>query len=181
MAIEGNSETIRQYSIELKPYDDNGLDIKHDYPDPNMGWKIHLNVAPSNVKNVSTFLLDNGYSHKYLKANVDAGKIFTVYTGSKTLTEQLVKEIYKGVGGFLEDPKTTQDILVAPRIAARFVAGNSHLFQGGPAYSGGSIRGIPIRKMYETEDSEELYQASKALALQVFGDYFGGGIEYYNP
>lgn len=37
-----------------------------DFKNPNIGWKMHLNVTPENVVEVSTYLRKEGYCHKYL-------------------------------------------------------------------------------------------------------------------
>tara|TARA_A100001015_G_scaffold209665_1_gene234800 strand:- start:132 stop:761 length:630 start_codon:yes stop_codon:yes gene_type:complete len=49
----------------------------------NTGWKVHLTPHPEHVMELSTYLKENGYYHKYLSGGFPSdGKAFTVYLGS---------------------------------------------------------------------------------------------------
>ncbi len=73
--------------------------------DPNQGYKIHLNCDPVDAGAVSRFLKAQDLDHKYLSGgDVDSGKIFTIYTGSKEQTEGIVKILADNLKGVLKPP-----------------------------------------------------------------------------
>ena len=59
--------------------DDTAEEKKWDFEkDPNIGWKLHLNVSPKHVVHVSQYLKAQGYNHKFLSGgDPENGKIFT--------------------------------------------------------------------------------------------------------
>jgi hypothetical protein len=177
MGVEGNQELYKQYIAELGEYNDLGKPEQHDFQNPNQGWKLHLNVSPSNVKGVSEFLKLKGFVHKFLKeANIDSGKIFTVYIGSRALTEKAVKVIQDEIGDLLDDPKTQKEIFASPKIVARFALYEHPDFIGRAYY-----QGIPLMKYYDEDDLTGSAEKSKNRLDKEFGEYFGGGITYYEP
>jgi hypothetical protein len=170
-------EDNQKYLARLPEYSQEGNPEKHDYTNANQGWKLHLNVSPENVVAVSAYLKSTGFSHKFISgANIDRGKIFTVYIGSKSLTEKFIKEIQDEAGHLLEDPKALGDILVSPKIAARF-----GLYHHQKFINQGYFNGIPLMKYYDEDDVVGSLENSKKTLLSEFGDYFGTEIEYYDP
>lgn len=143
--------------------------------DPNTGYKVHLNVLPENVVAVSNFLKTHGFNHKYLNGGeIESGKVFTVYLGSKEATERYVKEIYEGVGNLLEIPKAHGEIEYAPRIVGRFVGGKQYFRQ----YGRDGISALYDLPTYHPENTPE---RAKKKALEEYGEYFGGGVTPYQP
>ena len=102
----------------------NPQDIKADFIDKenhNIGWKLHLNVAPRFVRLVSAYLLKNGYYHKYLNdGKIEDGKVFTIYIGSHQLTKKLAEIISQDLGRFLSKPKAFGEIEFAAGVVGRF-------------------------------------------------------------
>lgn len=138
-------------------------------PDPDIGWKFHLNVSPQNVVTLSHFLKENDFEHKYLKGGeVDGGKVFTVYSGSKQRTESVVRLLTDQVNNLLEEPVDTGQVLFAPKISGRFVGSRIQFHQYG---TDGISRS---RNSHDPEDA-------KKLAWELYGEYYGGGIEFYDP
>ena len=61
-------------------------------------------------------------------------------------------------------------------IVARFALQMNDQFIGNSCY-----KGIPFVKFYDEEDLESSHQDSIKMLQNVFGDYFGGGLTYYQP
>lgn len=179
VSIDRANPLHQQYLAQSPEYMYHGSPDHFDRDEAHryIGWKIHLNVAPENVLVVSTFLKDHGYTHKFISnADIEAGKIFTIYFGSKALTERDIPEIYNNLGHLLEEPRAPGEILVAPRIVARFETYHH------PVYIAGScLHGIPLMRYYDEENLEASYVAARDRLQQDYGDYFGGGIKYYDP
>lgn len=118
------------YLQQLKDYNFNGMKEKTDFKfsdDPNIGWKLHLNVTPENVKEVSHVLSEKGYCHKYLMAgDASDGKVFTIYIGSRKKTEEEAQQISTSLKGLLSKPVNKAEVEFAPGVVARFTAKNPH-------------------------------------------------------
>lgn len=154
-----------------------------DPNDPNIGWKIHLNVAPENVAAVADYLIEEGYFHKYLQGGeVEDGKIFTVYIGSQDLTASLAKEISQDIGSYLAKPLAHDEIEFAPGIVGRFVGPTNEFRQYG--YHGmSSLNNDPdaIAVVFNPLSPSEKESLQKNIATRSFdalktkyGDYFTG-------
>ena len=99
-----------------------------DDKNPNLGWKLHLNVSPKNVIEVSRYLVENGYDHKYLSGGEhDDGKIFTIYIGSRQKTEELASKLSNDLRPHLAKPVHHNEIEFATGVIGRFCAA----FRGG--------------------------------------------------
>lgn len=172
---ENEGFTLKDYTGKLDGgYMYTGSADKFKYIDRYNGWKIHLNVVPDNVEKVSEFLKKGSFTHKYLKGGeISAGKIFTVYFGPKSLTEEGVKEISDGIGDLLETPKASGEAPAAPKIVARFETDDIHYV--GHAY----FEGIPLLRGYDFENLAGSIEISRADLLKKFGDYFGGELTEY--
>jgi hypothetical protein len=93
-----------------------------DITNPDLGWKLHLNVSPENVDPVSEFLADNGFVYKYLHGGLPSvGKVFTVYCGSNYYANLCANLISVNVGQFLDYPAAVGEVEFAPGIVGRFV------------------------------------------------------------
>lgn len=160
---------------------------------PNLGWKIHLNIAPEHVKEVSGYLQENGYNHKYLSGGeLEDGKIFTVYIGSFASTTYLSQRISEDIRQHLAKPNNTSEVEFAPGIIGRFVAiGNTgekkspHFNQYGTcgySFTDEAWNELSTFNAFGKNDPD--YQAKQAIikaegerksfiALkEAFGDYF---------
>ncbi len=181
-------ELYAPYTAILPDYHTKG-DPKYEFwkGDPGTGFKCHLNVTPDNVLSVSEFLKSHGYHHKYLSGgDVEDGKIFTVYLGGKNQSERIVREISDGIGDLLSEPMANvlkYEALYAPKIPGRFVMENER-------FKYAAIDGIPIHEsMVKTAvggpanlaySPGAIDDAKQRLTVK-YGDYFGGGIAYYEP
>lgn len=187
LALE--SGNIEKYREILEDYSyTNAQKDKYDFKDPNIGYKLHLNVTPENANAVSEYLVTNGYFHKYLSPNplssqdiVQQGKIFTIYIGSKDLTQKLSQTISKDLHSYLCKPIDKRSIEIAPNVAARFVAANNPHLTG---YPSAGVRGIPVLRFYNgielhgpvpRETQEKALTESYQAAEKMFGAYFTGG------
>lgn len=93
----------------------------------NIGWKMHINVQPSNVKSISAYLKTNGYRHKFLHGGeVNDGKIFTIYIGDYNLARLLSKRVSTDLRNYLCKPTVKNEIELAPGVVGRFV-GPKHI------------------------------------------------------
>lgn len=143
---------------------------------PNIGYKFHLNVDPSHVKKVAAFLKTNDYEHKYLSGGeVESGKIFTVYTGSKAQTEQIVREVADGVGGLLLPSLAGGETVYAHNIVGRFVGDNQSFLT---KYA---VNGITILRHTDFLDPQIAFTQAHTKLQDKYGEYYGGGITYYVP
>ncbi len=147
--------------------------------DPNQGYKFHLNVKPENVRQVAAILKIKDYYHKYLNGGeIEDGKIFTVYTGSKEQTERIVRDVANSeILDLLEPPlgDRTEEILYAPNIAGRFVGNNQQFFTKIP------IKGITILRGTEKLDKKIAFTLADKALQQRYGEYYGGGVAFYQP
>ena len=167
----------KQYTDVLEEYIFHGSPEKSQFfnDDPNCGYKVHLNVLPANVIAVSNFLKNHEFHHKYLHGGeIEDGKIFTVYLGSKAATERYVREIYEGVGDLLEHSKAYGEVEYAPRIVGRFVGGKKYFRQYGR-------EGISLLYDLPSEHPLNTPERAREKALEEYGEYFGGGITPYSP
>lgn len=109
------------------------------------GWKIHLAVNPLNYQKVFEWLVKNcRYSCKFLSADINAGKDFTIYVGSWKDTKAFAELITFEIGPILEHSKSdaaVTDLEITPKTCARFVPPKSdkNMSQNG-------LYGIPFLK-----------------------------------
>lgn len=145
--------------------------------DPNQGYKFHLNVKPENVRQVAAHLKLGNYYHKYLSGGeVENGKIFTVYTGSKQQTEQIVRDIADSEIALLLDRPIADEsgeVLYAPNIVGRFVGNRNKYLTKVPRF------GISILRSTNKDSLDQSYSKTHEALLAEYGDYYGGGITYY--
>jgi len=176
-------ELARPYLSELDEYVESGNGKWKDHHKDGVkgGWKFHLNVEPHNVIEVSKFLKDKGFNHKYLSGGeVDSGKIFTVSTGSKKMTERSVRLISDNVGNLLAEPKARGEALFAPNITGRF-EGSGDKFHNKACKDGIVIAREKMKFFDEPKFDDEDVEYSRKELLDIYGRYFGGSISYYNP
>lgn len=103
------------------------------------GHKLHLNVAAQDVAAVAEYLKRQGYRHKYLSGGeISDGKVFTVYIGSKDLTDKLAQEISRDLAPHLKRPVFSDEVEYAPNVVGRFDGGTLRDFEK----YGHGIRGI---------------------------------------
>lgn len=132
-----------------------------DPNNPNLGWKFHLNVQPGQVLKVSQYLTGNGYYHKFLTGGeLEDGKVFTVYIGSKKKIDQLAAQVSQDLQPFLSKPTDHREIEFAPGVVGRFVAkDNSEEFH---AYG---THGLVFLKKYFDKSIEIIMQKGSATAV----------------
>lgn len=118
------------YREQLDEYEVLGLQEKTDFrfaDDPNVGWKLHVNVTPEHVKEVSRILSEAGYRHKFLKAgSAEDGKVFTIYIGSRRKTETEALQISDSLKGLLAKPISNTELEFASGVVGRFTTKNPH-------------------------------------------------------
>lgn len=177
-------------------------DFKYYYQDPtkpkelnpNIGWKLHLNIGPENVKNVSKYLIDNGYDHKYLHGGrITNGKIFTIYIGSHKLTRELAQQISRDLKSCLCRPIDQKETEFALGVSARFVNPKGegfyqYGFSGGMQtieddqkkftelqlkHIGKKISDEEFKNQFKTLQKKSCFNSYKKLK-QIYGEYFTG-------
>ncbi|HYD34505.1 MAG TPA: hypothetical protein VD999_00385 [Vitreimonas sp.] len=134
-------------------------------PEPDIGYKLHLNVKPSNAKSVSEFLMAHDYEHKFLQGGeIDDGKIFTVYTGSLITTQKIAAEISANLSTLLEPGVASGEVAFDPQrlIVGRF-CGEKQYFRTKRCNEG-------INLLIGSEDPA----AARAKAQELYGSYFAG-------
>lgn len=90
---------------------------------PNTGWKIHFSPNLENVAEISNYLKENGYYHKYLSGGWPSeGKAFTVYLGSRQMMEKWTTELERDFSGKLLPALAENEETVTPHISARFTS-----------------------------------------------------------
>lgn len=198
---EGRAEDLRRqaetaalyapYHAVMRDYYEKGEDKWKSWEGaPPFGeYKCHLNVTPENVLTVSDFLKTRGYHHKYLHGGeVESGKIFTVYVGGKDQAEQIIREIEDGVGSFLGEPNSgtlTYEARYAPHVCGRFTT-KLDGFVGYFAQNGIPIHQDKRKSLFDVGKRTTVYEpdalddARKRLT-EKYGEYFGGGLAYYDP
>ncbi len=105
--------------------------------DPNVGWKFHLNIEPSDVENVLSYLSDHKFYSKYLGSpqgghQPNPGKIFTVYVGSFEKVLETAPILSNDLEPYLRRPDATDDIEFAPGIVGRFLTLDGRFTYYGP-------------------------------------------------
>lgn len=158
--------------------------LKRDYDsipnrNPNVGWKLHLNVEPENVQAVADFLKSNAYHHKYLSGG-DPGDTFTIYIGSYKLASKSAAEISAAVEGRLCKPTSDgSEIEMARGVAGRFRGSTKQGFHQ-YGYSGLTLfKDFMTTTPYQDKTSEA-YKSRLALEkrrafrglIKLYGDYF---------
>lgn len=110
------------YTKALAPYAAQGSRTEFNSHNPNLGWKIHLNVPVANVAAVSDHLRSKNYFHKFLLGGeLEHGKVFTVYLGSAEFAQEEARRISGDIGELFSQPVDTLEAEFAPGVVARFV------------------------------------------------------------
>jgi len=185
-------EVEKKYAEVLEPYQiplDRIDKEKNDFLEtPTTAHKLHLNIALTDVKKVSEYLMKEGFFHKYLRSGEAAtGSMFTVYIGSKDLTDQLAIKISNELGSTLKKPVDHSEIEYAPNVIGRFtVADEVNKF----THYGFGIRGFPMLKKFasrqmlgrvkdmpnklQDKQFKEGFDESYDSLAKMYGSYFYG-------
>jgi hypothetical protein len=161
----------------------------------NIGYKFHLNVLPKDIRTVSDFLKEHDYEHKYLSGGeVEDGKIFTVYAGSKQQTELIIKEIADAslINVLQPFPHDNGEAPFAPNILGRFCgqkySNREPLFHQygmhGISFLNSAyydVVGDPKNKWHNPEWLKQQFTKADKVARDLYGEYYGGGITFYQP
>lgn len=180
LAVQKKEDPEKPYAQILKPYIFQPEDFRYEELylaeygfNPNVGWKLHLNVKPENIIAVSNYLKNINIPHKMLSGGeVEVGKIFTICTGSRIYTLEVIKMIEKDILPLLEEPH--QDIgepLLGNKIVGRFVGDRRNFQQYGP--NGISRLEGDLGPQYLVFQHTNL-DAAIDLAWKLYGEYFGG-------
>jgi hypothetical protein len=158
--------------------------VKYDYDsiqdrNPNIAWKLHLNVMPKDIQAVADFLRTNAYHHKYLSGG-DPGNTFTIYIGSYKLASKSAAEISAALEGRLCKPVSNGgEIEMARGISGRFRGSTKQGFHQ-YGFSGFTLfKDFIINTPYQDRTSE-VYKSRLVLAkrrafrslVKLYGDYF---------
>lgn len=156
---------------------------------PNLGWKVHLNIAPANVASASDYLKQNGYAHKYLTGGSGGeGKAFTVYFGAKGTMDKWSQQLAKDLGNVLCKPVAPEETEVAAGIVARFTSlGSDGREMGSPEdtflqygeYGLSARRAFVLGKggwknIATPEQKAELARDAFQNLTRLYGSYFHG-------
>lgn len=151
-----------------------------------LGWKIHLNATPENVKKISEYLKSNEYEHKYLSGGDPSdGKVFTIYFGSKSKLDEWSEVLASDLKSYISRPATNGEVEVAPGISARFDPGQArgdrffrYGYFGVPVYRGDtseeSVNSKRILLEGSTDEKEEVTRLSYEKLSDLYGSYFTG-------
>jgi hypothetical protein len=155
-----------------------------DYDDTHgqtVGWKFHLNAPPASVREVSGYLRRSRYNHKFLKGGeVEHGKIFTVYIGSRGLAEQEGARISTDLRAWLARPVDELEAEFAPGVVARFR--DNHCRTDGPRFAQYGSAGISYLEGMHPSCIAGGYERNKPIVEQLsfdalvslHGSYFTG-------
>lgn len=149
-------DDFKRYTSELAEYSDEKVEATSLATDffvpgnPNIGFKLHLNVPIADVRRASEYLRAQGIHHKYLfGGEIDQGKIFTIYTGSKNKTDEVAKKVSADMSDWLCRPADRDEIEFAPNVIGRFAAINVHVKEDLGSdrtwhQYGNGLRGVPM-------------------------------------
>jgi hypothetical protein len=154
-AFDGYINELPQYDFK-QGVDENNFEllIPGNF---NIGHKLHLNVPIEHVRSAAGYLKDGGFFHKYLwGGELQDGKIFTIYTGSKKKTDLVAKQLSEEMQPWLRRPIDRQEVEYAPSITGRFCAINVHVKEDPGTEAtwhqyGVGLRGIPILRQDATK------------------------------
>lgn len=156
------------YPVYTRESTDEFTGLRADFVHMNIGYKLHLNVEPENVSNVSEYLKRKSIPHKYLSgANPLEGKIFTLYIGSRNLASEVALEISKDLDGLLCFPVSKDGIEFAPNVVGRF----NTVQEDFDRYPRFGIRGIST--LSDSFESDCLVKSYDFLSVK-YGEYFNG-------
>ncbi len=166
--------------MSVTPYEFVGDGSKTDYTKPNVGHKLHINVAPESVQQVSEYLKREQYHHKFFKGgDLADGKVFTIYIGSFQLAYKYSQEISTALSDQLCRPVDVTETEYAPNVIGRF---SPHSTLGLARYGSQSNRGIPMTKeaamqqLYALSqtDAEANFSRAYNMIANEYGPYFHG-------
>lgn len=146
-----------------------------DQPDPNIGWKCHLNLLPEHAKEVSQVLKQLDLSHKFLLADALDGKIFTVYLGSKSHTQMVIPNLYEKIGNLLLPPKASGEVSFAPNMVGRFVGGKDR-FATKVAFKGITLLEEDGMMTSNSPGVQLAWERADQELRSKYGDYYGGSV-----
>ena len=110
----------------------------------DLGWKGHLNLAPENSEEVSTYLRAHGYRHKFLAGGEpEDGKVFTIYFGARSVVNQWAPRISKDLDHVLAKPTDTEEVEFARGLVGRFAVRSG---EGIHKYTPYGTCGLPLLK-----------------------------------
>jgi hypothetical protein len=166
-----SQEIEERYAQALSPYQIPKDKVRKDKIDflnsASTGHKFHLNIAIKDVRQVSEYLTEEGFFHKYLNSGeAFTGSMFTIYVGSKDLADQLSVKISQDLDSVLKRPVSKSEIEYAPNVIGRFtVADEVDKF----THYGFGVRGFPMLKKYA---SQQMLRRVKGLQNKLADDQF---------
>lgn len=165
-------ESEKPYVEKLQPYRHHITTHKSNKLPNDRHWKLHLNVEPDDCQEVSKYLKENEYDHKFLMGgDVGDGKIFTVYIGSFQKAVDEARTIHKDLEHVLKQPEAKYNINFTEGVSGRFT--NSGKNDEGFIAAG--YNGHPHFNVRHSDKKEELIQKSFNILLNKYGDYFFNG------
>lgn len=177
------------YVKELAPYYHHDEPLKYAIDNPkdgksstpfkrDTGWKVHLNVAPENVKAVSEYLKQNHYNHKFLSGGEpDDGKVFTVYFGPKSVMDRWVSTLANDLKDKLAAPGAYDEVEVARGVVGRFTVDDTEP-HGGDEFRQYGAYGLSFLKdakvPWKATRKERVEDAKRTYARlkELYGSYF---------
>ncbi len=127
----------------------------------DVGHKLHLNIQPHDVQDVSAYLKRAGFNHKYLSGgDPGKGKVFTLYPGSNTKAHQMALQLSQDLDSILCRPLDRNEVEYAPNVSGRFTERGLTFHKDGARI----LRGIPMLfsdlEILEDEHRQHLIDAS---------------------
>ncbi|MFA7278298.1 MAG: peptidoglycan-binding domain-containing protein, partial [Candidatus Gracilibacteria bacterium] len=194
-----NEERWKHDYLRVYPaYDELEHKCKPEKCDAKAGayWKIDLNVEPKDVITVSMYLRNKGYKHSYLQGAPE--EAFSVYIGSKDLTDKEVRILEKDLAQYLRKPRYVDSKYGLAQELGTNISGGFRVHKSAQALRkhkevdipGYGFAGIPKVGPYEKRNCnlnffKEPESNQKVLALRdiragfleltkLFGTYFHG-------
>ncbi|MBT3349432.1 hypothetical protein HN954_00595 [bacterium] len=184
----------KEYTKEIAEHQVNWNEVKDEMIDfvnegnPNIGWKLHLNISPENVVFVDKYLREKGICFKFLHGSeLEDGFIFTIYVGSFQKTQEISKILTKDLQNFLAQPHKTNHLEFSAGVVGRFrgaeyknkdflfssysPSGFSWLEYDKRNYSLKKTTKIANEQALAKQKKESEIRAIKELQFQ-YGDYF---------
>lgn len=155
---------------ERKPKGSKGKKYEFIKDDANTWRKIHLNVKAEDVVDVSTYLKNEGYYHKFLHGGLpETGTVFTLYIGSYALAHPLSQKISTDLKERLLKPIDHNEIELAVGVIGRFNCRRDYWNKYGTCWF--SLLEKDYNKDFAWNQELREITSFKSL-LEMYGEYF---------
>jgi hypothetical protein len=162
---------LHLYTKNLDEYRHHISSDKVDKLHNDRHWKLHLNVEPNDCLEVSNYLKNNDYNHKFLSGgDISDGKIFTVYIGSFEKARRESKKLHTDLEHVLKKPAAKHNAYFSEGISGRF----SNSGKNNEKFISQGFHGFPhFNVKYDTiENKDKKIRESFEILKNKYGSYF---------